>query len=98
MTVLQLDWNQIFGVNKTSYTDDDYDRELDALLKKYEHVFDSELGCLKDCKVNIQIDKDADATPKFCKAGTVPLVYKDKVSEELDRLVNENILTPVTFF
>ena len=46
---------------------------------------------------NAQIQIDPAATPKFCKARTVPYAYRELVNKELDRLVEQGILTPVPF-
>jgi len=43
-----------------------------------------------------QIIMDPDAAPKFCKASTVPYAYKSLVNGEIDRLVQQGILKPVT--
>ena len=44
-----------------------------------------------------QIIMDPDAAPKFCKARTVSYAYKSLVNKEIDQLVQQGILTPVTF-
>ena len=87
----KIDWNKIFGVNKLHQNKSD----LDQLLDKYPEVFDTKLGCLQGTKVTIHVNKDI--TPKFCKPRTVAFAYKQKVSDELDRLVNEGVLKPVSF-
>ena len=33
--------------------------------------------------------------PKFCKAHTVPYVFRAKIDEELDRLYKEGIICPI---
>jgi len=40
---------------------------------------------------------DPGTTPKFCKARTVLYAYRSLVNEEINRLVQQGILTPVTF-
>ena len=87
----KFDWNKIFGVNKLHQNKSD----LDQLLDKYPEVFDTKLGCLQGTKVTIHVNKDI--TQKFCKPRTVAFAYKQKVSDELDRLVNEGVLKPVSF-
>jgi len=56
-------------------------------------VFQEGLGTLVGYQAQIQVDPTA--TPKFCKARTVPYAYCSLVNEELDRLVKYGILTPV---
>ena len=41
---------------------------------------------------------DPGATPKYCKARSVPYFYQEKVEKELDRLVEEGTLEPVEHF
>ena len=58
-------------------------------------VFEETLGTLQGFKAQVHIDSAA--TPKFCKARTVPYAYRAMVEAELDRLVEQGILTPVQF-
>ena len=55
--------------------------------------FEKGLGTLKNFKAKIHIDPKA--TPRFCKARTVPFAMRSKVEEELERLVKEGSLEPV---
>ena len=81
---LQLDWHEIKHVTSDS---------LQALLQKYEKVFQEGLGTLKNFQAKIHVDPTA--SPKFCKARTVPYTMRGKVEEELERLVQEGTLKPV---
>ncbi len=64
--------------------------KLQALLSKYEDVFRDELGIFKG-----RIEIEAEATPRYCKARTVPFALRKKVEEEVERLVAEGTLEPV---
>lgn len=81
---LMLDWHEIKYLSSTL---------LEALLQKHESVFQKGLGTLKNFQAKIHIDLGA--TPRFCKARTVPYSMRVKVEEELDRLVQEGTLEPV---
>ena len=83
---IKLDWPAIHKVQ---------DNPLDGILAQYQHVFQEGLGTLVGYNAQIQIDPTA--TPKFCKARTVPYAYRELVNKELDRLVEQGILTPVSF-
>ena len=58
-------------------------------------MFSPELGTLKGITATIQLD--VSAKPCFCKARTVPYSLKGKIEKELDRLVKEGVIKPVTF-
>ncbi len=51
------------------------------------------MGTVKGFKAKTHVD--AKTPPKFSKARSVPYFYREKVEQELDRLVQENILEPV---
>ena len=57
-------------------------------------MFQDGLGTLQGFKAKIFMEG---ATPRFCKARTVPYALKDLVDKELDRLVAEGTLEPVQF-
>lgn len=52
-----------------------------------------ELGTLREIKATISVKPDA--TPKFHKSRPLPFAMKTRVLEELQRLENENIVSPV---
>ena len=68
---------------------------MQAILEKHKVVFEEGLGPMKGFEAKILVDSDA--APKFCKARSVPLATREKVEEEIQRLVQEGILEPVEF-
>ena len=55
------------------------ERSLQEILSKHSPVFAEGLGCLQGMEVKLNIDPNA--TPKFFKARTVPLALKEKVEQ-----------------
>ena len=64
-------------------------------LDQYKEMFKEELGTFRRPKVKIYIEQNAE--PQFFKAGRVPFAYKTLVEKELDRVIQDGILTPVPF-
>ena len=81
---IQLNWTVIHNMNID---------QLQAVLNKYTEVFKPGVGTLKDYKAHIFIDPTV--SPKFCKARPVPYAMRPLVETQLDKLVQENILTPI---
>ena len=70
--------------------------DIDNLFKEFPLLFDeTSVGNLKDVKVSIDVSPDA--TPKYCNARSIPHALKDKVDEELDRLLKEVIIESVKY-
>ena len=61
------------------------------LLEQYSEVSDNSLGTMKDARDKIHLKK-----LKFCEPHPVLYALKDRTERELDRLVQEGILEPVT--
>ncbi|XP_049267196.1 uncharacterized protein K02A2.6-like [Rhipicephalus sanguineus] len=74
--------------------EENVDRMLETMLSMYSDVFAPDLGLLRGPPVHLTVKEGA--RPRFCKARTVPYALKRMVSAELDRLVNEGVLSPVT--
>ncbi|XP_037279677.1 uncharacterized protein LOC119172626 [Rhipicephalus microplus] len=70
-------------------------RTAAPVLEQYADLFAEGLGAIKGPPARLHI-KDG-ATPRFCKARKIPFSLLDKVSAELDRLVAEGIITPVSY-
>ena len=63
---------------------------LQNLLEKYDVLFQDKLGSFQGRQAKIEVDPEA--TPRFCKARTLPYSMRAKVEEEIDRLISEGIL------
>ena len=48
---------------------------------------------MKDVEAKLHVDTDA--RPLFFKARSVPYALRQKVEHELERLQNQNVITPV---
>ena len=87
---IQLDWPKILQLHQQERSE-----KLDQLFKKYDGVFSTTLGCLKDFKVSIPINPSVQ--PRYFKARAVPYALKEKIDNELDRLVREGNYKPVEY-
>ena len=84
LSQLKLDWHEIFWCQNLSLKD---------VLEKHKAVFEPGLGKVTGFQARIEVDPEA--SPKYCKARSVPCFYQEKVEQELDRLVEEGTLEPV---
>ena len=83
---IRLNWNQIHYALRPG---------LQEVLHKYQSIFQGGLGNMKGFEATLEVDPEA--IPRFCKARTVPYSMRDKVEDELNRLVKEGILEPVDY-
>ena len=84
--VIRINWCNIHYTPSTG---------LEKLLEQYDKIFQDKLGKFQGRQAKIEVDPEA--TPRFCKARTLPYVMRAKVEEEIDRLVSEGILEPVEY-
>ena len=87
MEVIRLNWSNINHVTTNL--------SLDRILSKYPVVFKNELGLLKGTKAKMFVD--VDATPRFFKPRSVSYYLKEKVEQELARLQDDGMISPVRF-
>lgn len=64
------------------------------MLNEFQDLFEPGLGSIKGPLVHLYLKEDA--RPKFMKARPVSYPLRKNVSEELDRLVQAGILSPIT--
>ena len=81
---IALNWKAIHNVNMD---------QLQTILNQYSEVFKPGVGMLKEYKAHIFIDPSV--PPKFCKARSLPYTMKPLVEAQLDKLVQEGILSPI---
>ena len=86
---IRLDWTQLCA-NHVCYS-----LSLQGILEEYSSVFSPELGTLKDTSVTISLDHTVQL--RFCKPQTVPFSLKGKIEKELDCLVKQGVIEPITF-
>ena len=68
---------------------------IENLITEFHEVFKDELGTLKGVKGKLYLKPNA--KPVFCKARSVPFSLREKVTHEIDRLVEKKVLFPVSY-
>ena len=68
---------------------------LQRVLSQNEGVFKEEMGTLKGTKATIHVKENA--SPRFFRPRSVPYAMRAKVDEEIDRLLKEDVITPVKY-
>ena len=76
-------------INNIQNKDDKFKNDL---KNQFPKLFSTGLGTYKDQKFSLEIDEEV--KPVYCKPRTVPYTLRQKVDDELDRLVTENVITP----
>ncbi|XP_061729392.1 uncharacterized protein K02A2.6-like [Cydia pomonella] len=91
-------FNMYFAIDKQRInfvSSESFQSELPRLLSEYSSLFSEDLGKFNTFQVELRLKENV--TPKFFKPRTVPFAIKNRVEEEIDRLVGLGILVPVTF-
>ena len=81
---ISINWQAVHAVRGTS---------LEALKEKHRRLFEPGLGELKGVKVRLDIDRTV--PPRFCKARSLPYVFKEKVERQLQKDIDGGILDEV---
>ena len=71
--------------------------KLQHLKKKYYNVFEPKLGKCTKLQVSIHLRDDAPVKPAFSNARPIPFAIRQKVQDELDRLVDLGVLNKVDY-
>lgn len=83
LETLKIDWAEIHMLSS----------RCDDIIRRYPELFEEGLGSIKNVTGHINVP--ANATPRFFKPRSVPFSMKEKVDNELDRLLRENIIESV---
>ncbi|XP_030836069.1 uncharacterized protein K02A2.6-like [Strongylocentrotus purpuratus] len=87
LDVIRLNWREIYLVK--------VENDVSSLMADYKELFAPELGKLKGVEVDLDIDEEA--SPRFLKARPVPFALRNRLDEELDRLLANDIIEPVQY-
>ncbi|KAI3375690.1 hypothetical protein L3Q82_003994 [Scortum barcoo] len=84
---IRLNWQEVKKLSHGS-------TQLQVILEKHKEVFREELGSMK--KITVKLHVKPDSKPVFMKARPVPYAIRPKVEADLDSLVKNGVLEPVT--
>ncbi|CAI5694547.1 unnamed protein product [Oreochromis niloticus] len=87
LKAIRLNWQEVRKLSHGS-------SQLQAILGKHKEVFREELGSMK--KITVKLHLKPDSKPVFMKARPVPYAIRPKVESNLDTLVKNGVLEPVT--
>ena len=79
---------------KTNTTNCKVQRKLNDMIARFGQIFEPGLGTFTGHTVKIDVQDEA--SPKYCKARPVPYAMKPKVDAELERLISEGIIEPIS--
>ena len=85
---IKIDWAEVKAISRWNA-----DKEVERLVAKYTQVFEPGPGVMKHFKAHLALKPKA--TPRFCRPRAVPYSIKERVGQELDRLVQEGVLRKV---
>ena len=68
---------------------------LNEVLQRHSSLYNDELGCLQAFDIKLNIDEKIQ--PKFFKPRSVPFAIKKMVENEIVRLQERGIITPIKF-
>lgn len=88
---LKLNWAEIHNMN--SFIEGGERLTVEQVLARHEDVFKDELGTLKGVKATINVVPGA--VPRYFRPRQIPFAMRPKVEAEINRLIKEQIITPV---
>eukprot|EP00970_Alexandrium_tamarense_P011131 scaffold2365_cov111-Alexandrium_tamarense.AAC.1 len=77
-----------------SHLTKDQQIQLLRVLEEFEELFDGTLGDRKTSPIQFELKQDAKAKPHHGKAFPVPLIHKETLMKDVQRLVDLGVLIP----
>lgn len=94
INILGRDWCKNFGISfEMTCQISGIDEDLENIFKEYDKVFSNKLGCFRYSKICLEIKEGA--KPIFCRPRSVPLAYRHQVEQELERMQENGIISPI---
>ncbi|XP_064469269.1 uncharacterized protein K02A2.6-like [Ornithodoros turicata] len=92
-SLLGMEWFQPLGISLVGVHQVE-ELSVEDVLTKFSHVFGKELGKFNGPPVSLHLDSTV--TPVRMRSRQVPFALKPKIDEEIDRLIEQGILEPIT--
>lgn len=86
---IRLNWSSVNSIDISDSSN------VEKIVAKHPGLFKSEIGTLKGMEATITVPPDS--KPRFHKPRPVPYAIKARVEEELERLKEAGIISPVQF-
>ena len=89
---IPIDWHDVKQLTMSDPTDK---HRIDSLLKKYPSILQKTIGKMANIRGRLNLKEGV--APVFLKARPVPYSLRKSVELELEKLVKEGVLTPVSW-
>ncbi len=86
---IHLNWSSVHSINIPDTT------SVEKIVARHPELFRTEIGTLKGVEATITVPLNAQA--RFHKPRPVPYAIKQRVEEELERLLKDGVISPVKF-
>ncbi|KFD59948.1 hypothetical protein M514_27867, partial [Trichuris suis] len=93
-SLLGLQWFPTLGLSISGVSQVTEDGAVEDVLREFQDVFSETLGTYTGPKVSLPLDPNV--PPKRFKARNVPLAIRSRIEDELDRLLKEGVIEPIS--
>uniref|UniRef100_A0A5S6Q817 Reverse transcriptase domain-containing protein n=1 Tax=Trichuris muris TaxID=70415 RepID=A0A5S6Q817_TRIMR len=93
-SLLGLEWFTTLGLNISGVNRVLEGNSLDEVFKEFQDVFSETLGTYTGPKISLPLNPMV--LPKRFKARNVPLAIRSRIEDELNRLLKEGVIEPIS--